>query len=139
MFKLLQNYWRAIIIIIVPATTPLCTLISQMNKKKVILRRVFPLTIFTKELHPSYTFGMILNRLLHSMWWWLETATRGIPWKRCLPDSLFFNKVAGLMPTTLLKKILWHRCFPVNFTTFLGTPFLQNTSGRLLLYVGGSK
>ena len=34
-----------------------------------------------------------------------------------------------------LKKKLWHRCFPVNFATFLRTPFLQNTSGRLLLEV----
>ena len=34
---------------------------------------------------------------------------------------------------TLLKKRLWHRCFPVNFAKFLRTPFLQNTSGRLLL------
>ena len=30
-------------------------------------------------------------------------------------QSLFFNKVAGLRPVTLLKKRLWHRCFPVNF------------------------
>ena len=29
--------------------------------------------------------------------------------------SLFFNKVAGLMSATLLKKRLRHRCFPVNF------------------------
>ena len=49
-----------------------------------------------------------------------------------LCQSLFFNKVAGLRP--LLKKRLWHRCFPVSFTKFLGTPFLQNNSGRLLLY-----
>ena len=28
---------------------------------------------------------------------------------------------------------LWHRCFPVNFGKFLRTPFLQNTSRRLLL------
>ena len=33
-----------------------------------------------------------------------------------------------------LKKRLWHRCFPVNFTKFLRTPFLKNTSGRLLLH-----
>ena len=38
-------------------------------------------------------------------------------------------------PATLLKKRLWHRCFPVNFVTFLRTPFLQNTSGRLLLEI----
>ena len=51
-----------------------------------------------------------------------------------LCQSLFFNKVAGLRPATLLKKRLWHRYFPVNFVKFLRTPFLQNTSGRLLLY-----
>ena len=37
-----------------------------------------------------------------------------------LCQSLFFNKVAGL----------------VNFTKFLRTPFLQNTSRRLLLQIG---
>ena len=30
-------------------------------------------------------------------------------------QSLFCHKVAGLRPATLLKKRLWHRCFPVNF------------------------
>ena len=50
-----------------------------------------------------------------------------------LCKSLFFNKVAGLSPATLLKKRLLHRCFPVNFVKFLGISFLQNTSGRLLL------
>ena len=39
-----------------------------------------------------------------------------------------FNKVVGLWPTTLLKKRLWHRCFPVNFSQFLRTPFLRNTA-----------
>ena len=34
---------------------------------------------------------------------------------------------------TLLKKRLWHRCFPVTFVKFLRTPFLQNTSGQVLL------
>ena len=50
-----------------------------------------------------------------------------------LCQSLFFNKVAGLSPATLLKKRPWHRFFPVNFAKFLRTYFLQNTSGRLLL------
>ena len=45
-----------------------------------------------------------------------------------LCQSLLFNKVADLRPVTLLKKRLWHRCFPENFVKFL-----QNTSGRLLL------
>ena len=28
-----------------------------------------------------------------------------------------------LRPVTLLKKRLWHRCFPMNFVKFLRTPF----------------
>ena len=35
-----------------------------------------------------------------------------------LCQSLFFNKVACLRPTTLLKKTLWHMCFPVNSAIF---------------------
>ena len=50
-----------------------------------------------------------------------------------LCQSVFFNKVAGLSPATLFKKKLWHRCFLVDFAKFLRTPFLWNTSGRLLL------
>ena len=46
-----------------------------------------------------------------------------------LRQSLFFNKVAGLRPATLLKNKLWHRCFPVNFVKFLRTPFSCSTSG----------
>ena len=36
-------------------------------------------------------------------------------------------------PPTLVIKRLWHRCFPVNFGKSLGTAFLQNISGSLLL------
>ena len=54
-------------------------------------------------------------------------------------QSLFFNKVAvaGLRSTNLLKKRLWHRCFPVKFVKFLRTPSLQNIFGRLLLSASG--
>ena len=48
--------------------------------------------------------------------------------------SLFFNKVASRRSATLLKKKLWHRCFPVDFAKFLRTPFVRNTSERLLLW-----
>ena len=44
-----------------------------------------------------------------------------------LCQSLFFDKVAGLRAATLLKKRLWHRCFPANFVKFLRTPFLRKT------------
>ena len=43
-----------------------------------------------------------------------------------------FTKFTG-RPATLLKKRLWHRCFPKKFANFLRTTFLQNTSGRVLL------
>ena len=36
-----------------------------------------------------------------------------------LCQSFFFNKVTGFRPETLLKKILWRRCFPVKFAKFL--------------------
>ena len=36
-------------------------------------------------------------------------------------------------PATLLKKRLWHRCFPVNFVKFLRTPFFIEHLWWLLL------
>ena len=48
-----------------------------------------------------------------------------------LCQSLFFNKVAGLRHATLVKKRLWHICFPVNFVKILRTPFY--TSGDWFL------
>ena len=56
-----------------------------------------------------------------------------------LCQSLFFNKIAGLRPATLLKKGLWHRCFLVNFVTFLRTLFTQNTSGGCFWYENKGK
>ena len=47
--------------------------------------------------------------------------------KTPVPEAFFNNE---------LKKRLWYRCFPVNFVKFPRTPFLQNTSERLLLNVG---
>ena len=42
-------------------------------------------------------------------------------------EQIMVNKLAA----TLLKKRLWHICFPVNFAKFQRTPFLQNTYKRL--------
>ena len=39
-------------------------------------------------------------------------------------QSLFFNKVTGLRPETLVKKRLWHMCFTVDLAKFLRTPLL---------------
>ena len=48
----------------------------------------------------------------------------------CVRVSFLFYKAYNFI---LLKKRLWHRCFPVNFAKFLRTPFLQNNSERLPL------
>ena len=42
-------------------------------------------------------------------------------------------QASDLRPTTLLKKRLWQRCFPVNFAKFLRTPFLTEHFRWLLL------
>ena len=44
-----------------------------------------------------------------------------------LCQSLFFNKVAGLRPATLLKKRPWYRCFPVNFAKFFKNTLFKRT------------
>ena len=49
-------------------------------------------------------------------------------------QKLFFNKVAGLRPATLLKKSLCHRCFSVNFAKFL-----QSTSGGCFYFLKSRK
>ena len=43
-----------------------------------------------------------------------------------LCQGLFFNKVVSLRPiVTLLKKRLWHRCFPLKFAKLLRTSFYK--------------
>ena len=75
-----------------------------------------------------------MNRLRYSECKGAEGATRGVLLKKVFLETSqnsqedTYNKVAPL-----LKKRLWHRCFPVNFVKFLTTPFLQNTFGGLLL------
>ena len=57
--------------------------------------------------------------------------------KECLQWSslpqISFNKVADLKSATLLKKRLWHRCFPVNFAKFLRKSFLTEHLWWLIL------
>ena len=50
-----------------------------------------------------------------------------------LRQSHFLNKVAGLRLMILLKKRLWHRCFPVNFGKFSRKPFFMEHLRWLLL------
>ena len=94
--------------------------------------RLSPVTMIMRTLL-SIIYGLFkLFWLTHVP---AETATRGALcgkvflqiWqnhrKTSVPASLF-NKIAGLRPAALLKKIIWHRCFAVNFIKFLRTPFI---------------
>ena len=56
-----------------------------------------------------------------------------------LCQSLFSNKVTDLRPATLLKKRLWHRCFPMNFAKFTRTLFFTEHLRWLLLNIFRSK
>ena len=51
-----------------------------------------------------------------------------------LCQNLFFNKIAGLRPVTLVTKKLWHRCFHINFAKFLRTPFLREHLRWLMFF-----
>ena len=80
----------------------------------------------------AYISGITLQRLpLFSN---SEVNISAAPWSSfyAFIDILSINQA---WPATLLKRRFRQRCFPVNFVKFLITPFIQNTSGRLLLHV----
>ena len=99
-----------------------------------MLRLIIKLTIQQSQIISSITLYV---GIYHSI---LRCSHRNCSARKVVPrnlekfsgkhlcQSLFFN--IGLRPATLLKK----RCFPVNFAKFQRTPFLQNSSGRLLLH-----
>ena len=80
-----------------------------------LLKKNFITNIFRKNVPISFTAAILQN------------TTRSSHWRCSIRKGV-------LRPATLLKKRLRHRSFPVNFAKFLRTPFLQNTSGQLLLY-----
>ena len=56
--------------------------------------------------------------------------------QRCSVKKVFLEILLfRLRPATLLKKRLWHRCLPVNFTKFLWTPFFTKHHRWLLLHL----
>ena len=100
-------------------------------RKCPILRTFIPIWIARFIIFEKLSHGRTRNRRCSVKKGFLEISLNSQ--KKRLCQRLFFNEVARLRPATLLKKRLWHRCFPVDFTKFLRTPFLQNTSRRLFL------
>ena len=85
-----------------------------------------------KLVSPEIATGAVLQKnIFLNIWQSLQENT----W----PESLFKRSYRP-EPAALLKKRLWHRCFPVNLQKILRTLFLQNTSSGWFcpFYVNGS-
>ena len=74
------------------------------------------------------------------IWWWKLLNCSQVFFEKAslmnfvgknLWGSHFFNEISYLQS----KERLPHRCFPVGFTKYFRTLFLQNTSGWLLLLI----
>ena len=58
---------------------------------------------------------------------WLRISVRIRAGGGAIFIELVCTKAADLRPATLLKKRLWHRCFPMDFAKFLRSPFFYRT------------
>ena len=58
--------------------------------------------------------------------------------RKHLCRNFIFDKVKLCRSAASLKTSLWRKCFLVNLTKLVRTPFLQNTTGRLLLIIAVS-
>ena len=128
----------------------LIDILSMMDIIKTLLRR----TIFTEKSILDFWQDSKYVSGGHQFWskWSLkhiitlykchfsEAATRGVLRNfakfagKFLCQSFFLIKLQA-RPATLLKKKLWHRCFPVNFAKFLRKSFFTEHLRWLLLQV----
>ena len=77
------------------------------------------------------------ERILYLIFLPIEIIDKSPPatWFQVLLYLSLQMQFPGMRPATLLKKRLWHRCFPVNFAKFLRTPFFIEHLWWLLLVV----
>ena len=69
-------------------------------------------------------FSRVLELLIFKIFW---------PLRPNRDTKLSLNPQSGPFNVKMLPPPLWHRCFPVNFAKSSRTPFLKNTSKRMLL------
>ena len=100
-----------------------------------------PATLLKKKLwHSCFTVNFekhLRTLLLKNTFRQLLEILENSQENTCARVPFLINLQAQL--ATILKKRLWHRCFPVNFAKFLRILFLKNTSGRLLLSITSFK
>ena len=96
---------------------------------------VMLLLITSAKVRSTTTYMCEISSILLKFcarFWQISIFSARKEWQTCTFRSS--RRRCSVELATILKKRLWHRCFPVNFAKFLRTPFLQNTSGWLLLF-----
>ena len=115
----------------------LCSVLLTVGELSLLLLLLSEVFSFVTLRHSGLKDSLSLVKILFPPLL-IEAATRGVLYKKVfleISQNSQKNTCARVSPATLLKKRPQHRCFPVNFAKFLRTPFSQNTSGRLLLYL----
>ena len=81
------------------------------------------------KLQPSYIKLRLITRSIRPEFFYKKAVLRNLAKLagKHLYQSLFFNKVAGLRPATLLKKRLWHRFFSCEFCKISRNTFSYRT------------
>ena len=99
-----------------------------------ILYSLKSLTIFTENLHQRcLTEAVAQICSVKKVLMFLEIL-QNLQESTCARASFLIKLQAwGLRPSTLLKRLFWHRDFPVNFAKFLRIPFLTEHLRWLLL------
>ena len=97
---------------------------SRSSRRKSSIKRAIlkSFAIFTEK---QLCWSLFLKKLL--------AFRPAILLKRDTNTDAFLWTLRIFQACNFIKKRLQHNCFPVNIAKFLRTPFLQNTSGRLLL------
>ena len=109
-----------------------------MTRRKIIMKR-------KSKIHFEYLmrvslFYSIKNNVPNKKVKWFAANICRSSHRMCSIKKLFLkilqihNKKTCVGVSFLIKK-LQHRCFPVNFMKFVRTPFLQNNSWQMLLYM----
>ena len=115
-------------------------LIDKATGNIALVCKRFYASVINRELGQTITHLQILTTIRSSR---PKVSVKRCSWKfrkihrkTPVPESFCYN-VAGLRPATLIKKRLWHRCFPMNFAKFLRTSFFTEHFWWLLLNNAG--
>ena len=101
-------------------------LLSYRNQSIDLLRKLMDWFLYDNGLrHESVKRNQSLKELLAPSLYPNKKVVRTNSITTCRSNH---HRCSIKKPTTLLKKRLYHRCFPVSFTKFLRIIFLQRTS-----------